>query len=752
MINKNLLINGSLDRWIFVIVVLVIGTYELIRLKIEFNPKNFYAQDLMEVQGDEEYQQKFRCIGNDNLVLAVIYSKGGIFRRKFLQSIEDLTNRLTAIEGVAEVSSITHSKYYKFYNGNLSIQPVIHVNDETFLKFDSIELNNFPDIKEKLITSSGKGIIMGIIPRGTNGGSDQSALINRITDEINSKNYSKHYLSGLPVVRQAFSDELRSNLFQYSFIASILMILLLLCVFRNIEFTAVIFAIVCVPVTMMIVVLRLLKISFDPVMINAIPLLLMLSLSGVVHFILKFKVNSTEHNARQKAFSNTIQEMIMPIWLTGITTGAGFLSLWTFDIPALSRFGIICGLTAMLTIFTQVIFLKWFLQSDNAVKTLQKETLLSRLLERSNSIGFLTRKLFRNAIMSMAIIASIAFFYSLRLEVNGSILDGLGADHPIRKSVNFLDSELKGTMQMELECKTRSGEPVTLKHFEAISELGRFLQDSIQLNQIISPVIFLKAFNRAWHNNNPGEYRLQNSQIELDRAKEFIEMSPFATHWDCFYSIHRDELKISGRYGASDLKKLIQQQKNIQNFWHESKKDSLLTLNFRGPEYLTEITAMSMGDMLPANFIGTIMVIYLILLLGWRNCIQAGIALIPVLFSMLVLAGFMGFLSISIKPDTAFIFSVMSGITVDNSIHLISHFRRNGMTIVNQSSHSEVFGSVILHSGLVCLGLVPLLLSGFMSVFHFGLMGIISIFCSLFVNIYIIPMILSYIRFSDGNQ
>lgn len=132
MINKNLLINGSLDRWIFVIVVLVIGTYELIRLKIEFNPKNFYAQDLMEVQGDEEYQQKFRCIGNDNLVLAVIYSKGGIFRRKFLQSIEDLTNRLTAIEGVAEVSSITHSKYYKFYNGNLSIQPVIHVNDETF--------------------------------------------------------------------------------------------------------------------------------------------------------------------------------------------------------------------------------------------------------------------------------------------------------------------------------------------------------------------------------------------------------------------------------------------------------------------------------------------------------------------------------------------------------------------------------------------------------------------------------------------
>lgn len=85
MINKNLLINGSLDRWIFVIVVLVIGTYELIRLKIEFNPKNFYAQDLMEVQGDEEYQQKFRCIGNDNLVLAVIYSKGGIFRRKFLQ-------------------------------------------------------------------------------------------------------------------------------------------------------------------------------------------------------------------------------------------------------------------------------------------------------------------------------------------------------------------------------------------------------------------------------------------------------------------------------------------------------------------------------------------------------------------------------------------------------------------------------------------------------------------------------------------
>ncbi|HNB31985.1 MAG TPA: MMPL family transporter [Saprospiraceae bacterium] len=744
MINKNLLINGSLDRWIFIIVVLVIGTYELIRLRIEFNPKNFYAKDLIEVQDDQEYQQKFRCIGNDNLVLAVIYSEGGIFRREFLQSIEDLTNRLTSIDGVAEVSSITHSKYYKFYNGNLSIQPVIHFNDENLFRYDSIELNNFPDIKEKLITSSGKGIVLGIIPKSTFGGSDQSTLIKRITEEINSNNYSEHYLTGLPVIRQAFSDELKSNLFQYSFIASILMILLLLYVFKNIEFTGVIFAIVCVPVAIMTVVLRLLKMSFDPVMINAIPLLLMLSLSGVIHFILKFKVNSAEHNQQQNAFSSTIKEMLMPIWLTGITTGAGFFSLWTFDIPALSRFGIICGLTAMLTIFTQIIFLKWYLQSANAVNSLQKETLLSRLLERSHSNGFLTQKLFSKAIISMAVIASIAFFYSLRLEVNGSILDGLGADHPIRRSVSFLDSELKGTMQMELECKTKNGEPIALKHFKALSELGTFLQDSIQLNQIISPVIFLKAFNRAWHNNNPGEYRVQNSQIELDRALEFIEMSPFATHWDCFYSINRDELKISGRYGSSDLKKLIQQRKHIQKFWQESDKDSLLTLRFRGPEYLTEITASSMGDKLPVNFIGTILVIYLILLLSWRKWMLAGIALIPVLFSMLVLAGFMGFLSIPIKPDTAFIFSVMSGITVDNSIHLISHFRRNGMTIVHQSNHSEVFGNVILHSGLVCLGLVPLLLSGFMSVFHFGLMGIISILCSLFVNIYVIPIILSY--------
>ena len=52
------------------------------------------------------------------------------------------------------------------------------------------------------------------------------------------------------------------------------------------------------------------------------------------------------------------------------------------------------------------------------------------------------------------------------------------------------------------------------------------------------------------------------------------------------------------------------------------------------------------------------------------------ISLVPNLLPLLITAGVMGFLGVSIKPSTILVFSIAFGISVDDTIHFLAKYRQ----------------------------------------------------------------------------
>jgi predicted RND superfamily exporter protein len=88
------------------------------------------------------------------------------------------------------------------------------------------------------------------------------------------------------------------------------------------------------------------------------------------------------------------------------------------------------------------------------------------------------------------------------------------------------------------------------------------------------------------------------------------------------------------------------------------------------------------------------------------------VSMIPNLIPMIVTAGIMGWFGIPLKPSTLLIFSIALGITVDNTIHFLAHYRheiklkkwdlKECVAIsIRETGLSIIYTSVILFFGFI---------------------------------------------------
>ncbi len=747
---------SSTNLWFVSALIMIISVLEIKSIPFVHLSENYFSNDLQEISSEKEYKERYSCQGEDELILAVLYSNDGIFNIPFLNKLREISDKTLKIKGVAEVSSLTHSNYFSFENEDLSVRPIVNVEQKVNLVSDSAKLEEFQDLQKRLITHSRKGTIVGIFPNNDDSKNSMKDIIMEIRKIIEKAGLQQYQLAGFPVVQNAFEDEAKMNLKNYTLIAALIALIILFLLFRKWLHVAVLFAIVCLPITLLILMIRMLGLTFDLIMINAIPLLLVLSLSGVIHFLMRFQLYRSVSSDLIIVYKQTRKEMILPIWITGLTTAIGFISLTGFNITSLSNFGMICGLFAGSSIFLQFILLRQLLCNSpvgfiiGVSDTFQSFT--------NNLITFNSKNKWKNKFIWIGtiILILLSVNYSLKINVNGNIIDEFDKNHPLRKSIEQLDQDLQGTRQVELELKTIKQQSISIQHYQKITEFEKLIEDSAGLSQILSPVSFIKACNRTIHGNHKEFYKLPVRQGETDSIISLIEQSPFAGHWDCYHSANNGAIKLTGQWMSQDLITNNQKRNIIKRLFANCKADSVFTLDFHGMEYLSDLTAQDMGNKLPMNILTTLVAIFLLLLMFWRSVTLGFIALLPVMISMLAMSGVMGYLGIPIKPDTAFLFSVLSGIAVDNSVHLLHHAQSKGWKTMQVDEFNltmkSITKSLLIHSMIICAGFGCLLFSDFKSAFHFGLLGFTCMAVSFFINISIIPTILSYIRYSKEIQ
>jgi len=156
---------------------------------------------------------------------------------------------------------------------------------------------------------------------------------------------------------------------------------------------------------------------------------------------------------------------------------------------------------------------------------------------------------------------------------------------------------------------------------------------------------------------------------------------------------------------------------------------------------------LSMTEDLRLSFLGSVLVIFVLVWLSCRRVTLATVSMLACLVPMLAVVGVMVTFGITLRPLTVISFCVALGLMVDDTIHLAARWREERLLGLDrdeavQRTLSTAGRPVVITTLVLLVGFVTILGSGFKGTFTFGLLVNLSLLGALISALVLLPALL----------
>lgn len=726
------------------------------KINIQFSPEDFYPKKDSAYSIYAEHRSVFHLTSDENALYLYVENKNGVFERKFLNNVKLLHEKLKTIPGIHKLISIVNSDYYSYNHQQLWIQPVVHPDQIELRESDSLKLFNNIGYREKLLSKSGRGLILAIFPSTLDTDAAKRNKIEQIKASIAKSNFDSALLTGKPVFEMAYFDSMKEQLILYSLLSLIIALVILWLVYRNWSWTLLVCWMLSVPVLVYLMIHAIFKIPFDLVQINGLPIIVMLSLSQIVQLGNRYVQEIKIGVLPEVSLNHTIQILFPALLLTSITSCFGFLSLWSFGIPSIQLFGFITGLIVWFSLFFNLKVLR--LVSKNFAILPKRSSGLEKWSQINRSI---LHFVFRNRILILVLfifLMGISIWKSSMLRAGGGLTEELPNKKNIQKLLDITGRELGGLRSVEISIRPIGYKAREIAFLENLNRFQSELKNKLEISHLVSAVDFLKAASKLEDSIKTEKLWTYKSQADIDQAIEAIGQSPFYEEWDRYFNISENKLRLSGRCSYHEMHSFQKLSDEIKYIWKHGAYSNFFNYEITGHELMIEKTTQRMSSELWINLGLCLGGILLILWAYWKSFISAVMALLSLFPSLGFMGWYMQFHQIPLKPDHILLWSILSGILVDGGIHLV-----HGIRTTNTRNKSEqkdwiertyqiAFPGLAIHYGIVLLGFICMLSSRFPASFGIGRLGAVSILTVLLSLLLFAPAILYSMRMQNRKK
>jgi predicted RND superfamily exporter protein len=370
----------------------------------------------------------------------------------------------------------------------------------------------------------------------------------------------------------------------------------------------------------------------------------------------------------------------VPVFLAGLTTAAGFVSLCVSRLPAIQEFGIFCvvgTLAALLIALTLVPALQAVLPDPVlAERRTLADTRFDRFIARLAET-MVARRRFVLAIA--AAVALVAAFGATRIHVSTSFVTNLDKENPLRRSIETFDRELGGstTLHVVLESETKGAfkDPAALRELRDVQE---WLDQQPEVSSTASVADYVMLVNRALHQGDEASRSIPDSKSLLGQILFFFWHERLSSFID------RD-------LGAADI--LVRTPSSTSDFTNRllDRIEARLTELPAGlqayvtgdtPVIVRTIDDISLGQAL--SLATASIMIYAILAVYFRSAWVAVIAILPNAFPVLIYFGVLGISGVTLNIITSLLACIVLGIAVDDTIHFMVRFREQAAVLQDE--------------------------------------------------------------------
>ena len=757
IIIKDWCIHQSIKRPIPTIVISIAFTI-LISMGIQFIVVD---DDMMKMlPSNIESKKSWDDIQNDFGSTEIIFVAFGqkdssVYKSKIMSDLWMLTDRLIQSPYIEKISNISTATAINQVDGFIDIDDLQPTKDISSQQLENIKvyLNRNLNLKKQLI-SKGEDYLINIVTptAGTSLDIFRDEVV-FLSDSILT-GYDIHF-GGTAYITGSIPNLVREDIGILVTSGLIMMLIILLTNLRSLQGVSLIFITIFFSLSAMLGFMGwAYKITgsnkFLFALLNtSMPIILLtIANSDGVHVITKFFRELRYLGEVDLAIESAMRSLLFPISLTSITTIVAFLTMITAPLEPLIGYGLCMAvgilwawLLSSFMLPAIIVLLRW----DQNSEAISQPGYLEKFL---NNIAVVVFKYPKQVFSIGTLTIMLGAFGLSKIDVDVNVSSFFEKGTEIRKSMDFMDSDMSGTMDLRILVDGDIRDPSILNQMDS---LQNFINQAENVNVTYSIVDVLKQIHRVFMDDDEDYEKIPDQSQKVNNLLTMYTVSGGS-----------DELsKLADNSYRSALITSLSSTMSTNEVFSYVKSITAYINNHFSEKTKVKVTGMiviirDMVDMVIRSsllsIITSMIFVGVITSLFYGRMIWGLLAVLPLFAAIILNFGLMGYFGVKLNHVTAILSAIIIGVGVDFAIHFISRFQKSSCTSDKVKTGEDVIKDVgypiILDAGSN-MAFGALLFSSFIPVQHVGGLMVFSMLSTSLGTLILLTSAIELLKISD---
>ncbi|MCP3923875.1 MAG: RND family transporter [Desulfobacterales bacterium] len=676
--------------------------------------------------------------------------------------LDQIMIKLTPIK---KVSSLSNTDNIIGKNGGLDVNPIYNEVPETDNGLSLIRKNVHENelFKDILITPDDKFttiiIELGLGDDNVDGRFLLYGKIKKIIT-VDIPGGEKYYIAGVPVTLAAMAKTMDEDTEKLFPIVMLIVIFSLFITFRSLKGIMIPLSVVILSLIVTLAIEVFFKIPLNIITTTLPVFILSIGVADGIHMFSEYRDQIMKGFNKVGAVKQTLKHLAIPVIMTSFTTSAAFYSISFTEVIQLKYFGIFTAIGTIVAMIFSLFFIPalLLLLPEKMIMKEKRESLIENIYS-----GFLVstttaiaKKPFHIAFVSIVILI-VSIIGSTKVIVDNNNVKYFLDDSEILISANKLDSVAAGSLSINFLIEIDSLEKEPFKNYnnlKIVDELSNFLEKQEHVGKVLGLSRLVKRINYALNDQDESYNILPKPSADDPKGRQIISQllllyengggDILSDYTDSNYK----KMNIPVILQTNSSREMYALTTNVKNYVRNKFPENM-KLDISGTANVAAASTEEIVSGQVLSLIISVVIVLIMLLITFRSIYFSFIALIPLVVTISVNFGIMGFFNIPLDIGTAVISSVVIGIGVDYGIHYISRYRNNkkeGMDFIeaieDTAKHS---GKAIVSNAItVALGFCALMFSVLTPLIIMGWMICLTMLISSLCTMALIPAILSF--------
>jgi uncharacterized protein len=728
--------------------------YFITKLNFAFDFEQLFPQGDPDLAFYQDFIKDFES--DDNFLLIGVKNASGtegVFEQDFLRRFDTLTEKANDLPYIINSQSLTNIKLPVKSIFGITTTPVIHVEDTSFYAYDRERLLKDERFVHNLISEDANSLVL-LLKTKEKLKLDESEVIMQALDSlIKPMNFQEyHYLGRANFQKELVYMEKREVAIS-TIIAAILVGIIMAVLFRR--WQTVVIALVSIGLAMVLFFGVLGAWGRDITAIAALypVLLVIIGTCDVVHMLSKYIDELRRGHSQVDAMWLTIKDIGLATLMTAVTTAIGFATLTSVRIIPIQEFGINAAVSVLVAYFTVLLFttsvLSYFKADELILLRENKNSGFGHIERFMGWIYTTTKYKYRQIIVVSAVLLLISVYGISKVGTNYTIAGNMPNRMKVTEDFHFFEKIFSGFRPLEYAVFAQNGHRTDdYVVMQQIDKVETHLRQQAAIRSVTSPTMIYKSLNQMSNGNRSDALKMPTDSLQYADYQRLAESLPKGTT-NVLTSKDGTKSRIATRILDLGADSVMAIGERIDDWIFKNTDPSVATFRRTGTGFIIDKNAGYIRVDLLQGIAWEVGLVALLMGLMLRSFRMIVIFLIPNLFPMVFAGALVGFLGVPLDAGISMIFTVVFGISIDDTIHFLSSFNINrgkGLT-VDEALKTTLFETgkpVFIATVILFFGFLVMIFSIHPPSVTIGKLIAVTLITALMSDLFINPLLLRW--------